>query len=84
MTFLLRIKNTNMIDIQYWAIFLLMVNKQYFKQYLLFIINNIDNTDKLLNKFVADARHRLNLDSIRASVCLQAWETFGRFNKSSC
>ena len=84
MTFLLRIKNTNLIKIQCWAIFSLMVHKQYFKQYLLLIISNIDNIDKLLKKFVTDDRHRFSVDSIRASVCLQAWEKCGLFNKSSC
>ena len=37
MTFLLRIKNANLIKIQYWAIFLSIKAKQYFKQYLLLI-----------------------------------------------
>ena len=47
MTFLLRIKNINLIKIQYWAVFLLVVTKQYFKQYLVLILSNIDNIDKL-------------------------------------
>ena len=34
-------------------------------------------------KFIADDRHRLSSDSIRASVCLQAWERFGLFKMSS-
>ena len=79
MIFLLRIKNAYLIKVQYWAIFLLVVDKQ-----LLLIISNIDNIDKLLKNFVTDDRHRLSVDSIRASVCLQAWERFGLFNKSSC